>query len=77
MGPVTSLYATMAWAALVMELWGTYLGNWAWASEVPWTGLTAWNPPLLVGAFYCFGDLLLTYQWKGLMILNLNGNDNK
>tara|TARA_B100000683_G_scaffold265971_1_gene297642 strand:- start:386 stop:1024 length:639 start_codon:yes stop_codon:yes gene_type:complete len=58
-GPQPSLYATMAWAALVMELWGTYLGNWAWASEVPWTGLTAWNPPLLVGAFYCFGDLLV------------------
>ena len=29
------------------------------ASNVPWTGLTAWNPPLLVGAFYCFGDLLV------------------
>ena len=49
----------MAWAALAMELWGTYLGNWMWASEVPFTGLTAWNPPLLVGAFYCFGDLLV------------------
>ena len=58
-GPQPRLYATMAWAALAMELWGTYLGNWVWASKVPWTGLTAWNPPLLVGAFYCFGDLLV------------------
>jgi len=58
-GPQARLYAVMAWAALAMELWGTYLGNWTWASEVPWTGLTAWNPPLLVGAFYCFGDLLV------------------
>jgi hypothetical protein len=58
-GPQPKLYATMAWAALAMELWGTYLGNWTWASEVPWTGLTSWNPPLLVGAFYCFGDLLV------------------
>lgn len=58
-GPQPRLYATMAWAALAMELWGTYLGNWVWASDVPWTGLTAWNPPLLVGAFYCFGDLLV------------------
>jgi hypothetical protein len=58
-GPQPRLYAVMAWAALAMELWGTYLGNWTWASEVPWTGLTAWNPPLLVGAFYCFGDLLV------------------
>lgn len=58
-GPQPSLYVTMAWLALLMELWGTYLENWTWADEVPWTGLTAWNPPLLVGAFYCLGDLLV------------------
>ena len=58
-GPQPALYASMAWAALLMELWGTYLANWVWANEVPWTGLTAWNPPLLVGAFYCLGDLLV------------------
>ncbi len=58
-GPQPALYATMAWAALLMELWGTYLANWTWANEVPWTGLTVWNPPLLVGAFYCLGDLLV------------------
>ena len=58
-GPQPRLYAAMAWAALAMELWGTFLGNWTWASEVPWTGLTAWHPPLLVGAFYCFGDVLV------------------
>ena len=53
------MYVTMAWLALLMELWGTYLENWTWADDVPWTGLTAWNPPLLVGAFYCLGDLLV------------------
>ena len=58
-GPQPRLYAAMAWAALGMEIWGTFLGNWTWASQVPWTGLTTWNPPLLVGAFYCFGDLLV------------------
>lgn len=58
-GPQPRLYVVMAWAALAMELWGTYLGNWTWTSEVPWTNLTVWNPPLLVGAFYCFGDLLV------------------
>lgn len=58
-GPQPRLYAAMAWAALGMEIIGTQLGNWTWAASVPWTGLTAWNPPLLVGAFYCFGDLLV------------------
>ena len=59
LGPQPRLYAVMVWAALAMEIWGTFLGNWTWASEVPLTGLTAWNPPLLVGVFYCFGDLLV------------------
>jgi len=58
-GPERRLYATMAWLALAMELWGTYLGNWAWFTEVPWTPLTAWNPPLLCGVVYALGDLLV------------------
>ena len=59
LGPQPRLYAIMVWAALAMEILGTSLGNWTWASEVPWTGRTAWNPALLVGVFYCFGDLLV------------------
>ena len=58
-GPQPKLYASMAWAALIMEIIGTTLGNWEWAPQVPFTPLTSWNPPLLVGAFYCFGDLLV------------------
>ena len=58
-GPERRLYATMAWLALAMELWGTHLGNWTWYSEVPWTPLTAWNPPLLCGVVYALGDLLV------------------
>jgi len=58
-GPAPMLYAVMGWLALGMELWGTWLGTWEWASNVPWTGLTAWNPPLLCGAFYALGDVLV------------------
>ena len=61
---------------LLMELWGTYLANWTWANEVPWTGLTAWNPPLLVGAFYCLGDLLVNLsveRFEGKHRLEVNG----
>ena len=75
-GPQPALYATMAWAALLMELWGTYLANWTWANEAPWTGLTAWNPPLLVGAFYCLGDLLVNLSvesFEGKHLLEVNG----
>lgn len=58
-GPAPMLYAVMGWLALGMELWGTWLGTWEWATNVPWTGLTAWNPPLLCGAFYALGDVLV------------------
>ena len=69
-GPQPRLYSAMAWAALAMELWGTHLTNWTWATEVPWTGLTAWNPPLLVGSFYCLGDLLVN-----MAVVKFEGKD--
>ena len=65
-GPQPQLYAVMCWLALVMELWGTHLGNWAWAHQVPWTPLTAMNPPLLCGAIYALGDLLVYRSVAGL-----------
>ncbi len=74
-GPEPRLYASMVWLALFMELWGTFLGNWTWAANVPWTGLTAWNPPLLVGAFYCFGDLLVNLsvaKFEGQPMVEVN-----
>ena len=58
-GPEPRLYATMAWLALAMELWGTHLGNWAWYSDVAWTPFTALNPPLLCGVVYALGDMLV------------------
>lgn len=61
-GRESELYIVMVWLALLMELWGTFLRNWTWSPNVPWTGLTAWNPPLLVGAFYCLGDLLVVWS---------------
>ena len=45
--------------SLAMELWGTWLGNWAWRREVPWLGLVTDNPPLAAGAFYAALDLLV------------------
>jgi hypothetical protein len=53
------LYAAMLVLALVMELYGTALGNWTWRPMVPGTGWTAANPPFAAGAFYCVLDLLV------------------
>ena len=57
--PARRLYATMFVLSLAMELYGTWIGNWRWSAEVPWLGLTADNPPIAAGAFYCVLDLLV------------------
>ncbi len=59
LSPSRRLYATMFVLSLAMEFYGTWIGNWAWSREVPWLGLTADNPPIAAGAFYCVLDLLV------------------
>jgi hypothetical protein len=58
-GKAQSLYATMFVLSLLLELYGTALGNWTWQPLVPWLGLSNTNPPLCSGAFYCMLDLLV------------------
>lgn len=53
------LYASTFVLALALELYGTWLGNWAWSDTVPWIGLVTSNPPLAAGAFYCALDMLV------------------
>jgi hypothetical protein len=59
LSPSRRLYATMLLLALAMELWGTWLGNWAWRPEVPGLGLVTGNPPLAAGSFYAVLDMLV------------------
>jgi hypothetical protein len=53
------LYASTFLASLVLELYGTWLGNWTWAREVPLIGMTTTNPPGVAGAFYAVLDALV------------------
>jgi hypothetical protein len=59
LSPSRKLYAIMFVLSLAMELYGTWIGNWAWSAQVPWTGWSADNPPIAAGAFYCVLDLLV------------------
>jgi hypothetical protein len=69
LSPSRRLYATMFVLSLAMELYGTWIGNWVWSAQVPWLGLTADNPPLAAGAFYCVLDLLVvTVTKNGLAV---------
>lgn len=47
------LFASSFVLTLMLELYGTALGNWYWDREVPWVGLVTTNPPAIAGAFYC------------------------
>ncbi len=60
-GRARALYATMFVLALIMELYGTALGNWFWHSPAPWLQWSAANPPFSAGAFYCVLDLLVLW----------------
>jgi hypothetical protein len=53
------LYASTFVLALALELYGTWLGNWSWAREVPRMPLVTTNPPGAGGAFYCALDALV------------------
>jgi len=53
------LYAGTFVVSLGLELYGTWLGNWSWAAQVPGMSLVTTNPPGTVGAFYCALDALV------------------
>ena len=59
LGPAKRLYAAMFVLALIMELYGTALGNWVWTAYAPGLNLKAANPPFSAGAFYGLLDLLV------------------
>lgn len=41
-----------------LEWVGTAIGNWVWAADVPYVGLTSANPPSGVGVLYILLDLI-------------------
>ncbi|GAB4490151.1 MAG: hypothetical protein OHK006_22650 [Thermodesulfovibrionales bacterium] len=53
------LYATMFLLCLLLEIFGTLLGNWRWKETVPFWGLSTTNPPVSAGTFYCLLDFLM------------------
>jgi len=63
------LYAVMFIAALMAEVYGTWIGNWVWHPDVPYLGLNSANPPLAAGAFYCALDVLVGLTVRGLLRL--------
>jgi len=66
-----TLYASTFVLSLLLELYGTWLGNWNWARDVPATPFVTTNPPGAAGAIYCALDaavasfsMLLARRWS-------------
>src|SRR2546430_5606951 len=59
------LYASTFVLSLALELYGTWLGNWTWARDVPGMALVTTNPPAAAGAFYCALDALTALATRG------------
>ena len=53
------LYASTFLLALALELYGTWLGSWTWAREVPAFPLVTTNPPAIASAFYAVLDAIV------------------
>lgn len=59
MPSLRNLFASTFLLSLLLELYGTWLGNWSWARYVPATALVTTNPPGAAGTFYCALDALV------------------
>src|SRR6267378_448014 len=59
------LYASTFVLSLALELYGTWLGSWTWAREVPGIALVTTNPPAAAGALYCALDALTALATRG------------
>lgn len=61
------LYSLMLVISLMVELYGTWIGNWAWHADVPYFDLTSNNPPIAAGSFYCMLDVLIGLSVRSIM----------
>jgi hypothetical protein len=53
-----TIYAGVLLVVAALELYGTAIGTWRWASELPGTGIPDGNPPSGVAAGYVWFDVM-------------------
>jgi len=58
--PRALVYAATFFIAVELELVGTGLGNWAWATAAPVIHLPAGNPPSVIAGGYCVLDVVVS-----------------
>jgi hypothetical protein len=56
-GRVPHVYAGVFFFVAFLELYGVYMGTWAWEAEIPGTGIPNGNPPSGIASGYVFFDM--------------------
>jgi hypothetical protein len=57
-GRAPAIYAGVFLVVATLELYGTAIGTWTWAAEIPGTGVPNGNPPSGVASGYVWFDLV-------------------
>jgi hypothetical protein len=60
-GRAPAVYAGVFFAVAYLELYGTAVGTWTWAAEIPGTGVADGNPPSGAASGYVFFDIAALY----------------
>ncbi len=58
MRSASPMYSISFALTMALEYYGTGLGNWRWAAELPIIGIPSANPPACIGVGYCVMDAI-------------------
>ncbi len=64
------LCSLMLVISLMAEIYGTWIGNWVWHADVPYSCLSSSNPPVAAGSIYCMLDVLIGLSVRSIMSKN-------
>ena len=56
-GRAPAVYAGVFFAVAYLEIYGTWIGTWEWAAEIPGLGIADGNPPSGAASGYVFFDI--------------------
>ena len=66
-GRAPAVYAGVFFAVAYLEIYGTAVGTWRWASEIPGVGVADGNPPSGAACGYVFFDIAALYLAPALL----------
>ena len=66
-GRAPAVYAGVFFAVAYLEIYGTAVGTWTWATEIPGLGVADGNPPSGAASGYVFFDIAALYLAPALL----------